>query len=166
MTPQSLVHRIAIRRVLPVLIPVLAVACASMSGHEPLEVTLSNLEVGEVTVFETTVEARLRITNPNPEPLSVNGASFTLTLDDRKIGTGTAPEAFTVDRLDSTVIRATFNINNAAAVLQLRDILDRQTVRYAVRGSLFTDGAFGTRRVRVEKSGTLDLAERGADLSP
>jgi LEA14-like dessication related protein len=63
-----------------------AVACSSMSSLEPLAVTLVNLEVTEMTIFETTLMASLRVTNPNPEPLTIDGASFKLILDD-KMGT-------------------------------------------------------------------------------
>jgi LEA14-like dessication related protein len=138
-----------------------------MSGLEPLEVTLSNIEIGEVTVFETTLIARLRITNPNPEAFTIDGASFKLMLDDKKIGTGTSPETFSVDRLDSVVVDAVFHINNAAAILRLRDVFENREVSYGVRGSLFTQGTFGPRKIKVQKLGQIDLSEAaGASKLP
>jgi LEA14-like dessication related protein len=133
--------------------------CATTASVEPLEVTLADLEIAEVTVFETTLLARLRVTNPNPDPVAIDGASFKLLLDGTKVGTGTAPAAFAVERLGSTVIDAEFHINNATALLRVKDMLDKQTVSYGVTGSLFSRGPFGTRRIRVEKSGSLDLGE-------
>lgn len=133
--------------------------CATTASVEPLEVTLADLEVADVTVFETTLLARLRITNPNPEPFVVDGASFKLILDGKKVGTGTAPAAFTVERLGSTVIDAEFHINNATVLMRVTDILDKQTVSYGVAGSLFTRGTFGTRRMRFDRAGSLDLGE-------
>ena len=133
--------------------------CATTASVEPLEVTLADIEVGEVTVFETTLLARLRITNPNPEPFAIDGASFKLILDGKKVGTGTAPAAFTVERLGSTVVDAEFHVNNATALLRVKDILDKQTVSYGVTGSLFCQGTFGTRRMKFERSGSLDLGE-------
>lgn len=133
--------------------------CATTASVEPLEVTLADIEVGEVTVFETTLLARLRITNPNPEPFVVDGASFKLILDGKKVGTGTSPAAFTVERLGSTVIDAEFHINNATVLMRVKDILEKQTVSYGVTGSLFTQGTFGTRRMRFDRAGSLDLGE-------
>ena len=119
---------------------------------------LSNLKITEVTVFETTLIAKLRITNPNPEAFTIDGGSFKLILDDKKVGTGTASETFTVERLDSAVIDAVFHINNASALLRLQGILQEKEVTYGIQGSLFTQGSFGTKKIKIEKTGRLDLS--------
>jgi LEA14-like dessication related protein len=129
-----------------------------MASIEPLEVTLSNIQITEITVFETTLVAKLRVTNPNPEAFTINGGSFKLILDEKKVGTGTASETFTVDRLDSAVIDAIFHLNNASALLRLKDILQEKEVTYGVSGSLFTEGSFGTKKIKIEKTGRLDLS--------
>jgi LEA14-like dessication related protein len=131
--------------------------CASMTSHEPLDVTLVNLHMTEVTVFETTLTATLRITNPNPEPFVFEGASFKLYLENKKVGTGTAPEGFTVDRLDSSVVDATVHINNASAILRLKEIISNDRIAYGVRGSLFTQGSFGSKRIKFDSEGTIEL---------
>ena len=137
-----------------------AAGCTSMGSIEPLDVTLADLEVTEVTVFETTLMAKLRITNPNPEPFTIDGGSFKLYLEDKKVGTGTTKETFTVDRLDSSVVDVIFHINNASALLRLKDILDAEgrDISYGVRGGLYTQGSFGTKKLKVEKTGTIDLS--------
>jgi len=150
-------------RVLPLnagLVVVLSIGCASMSSIQPLQVTLSSLQITEVTVFETTLVAKLRITNPNPEAFTIDGGSFTLILDEKKVGTGTASETFTVDRLDSAVIDAIFHVNNASALLRLQSILQEKEVTYGIQGSLFTQGSFGTKKNKIEKTGRLDLSNR------
>ena len=142
------------------IVVVLSIGCASMSSIEPLQVTLSNLKITEVTVFETTLIAKLRITNPNPEPFIIDGGSFKLILDEKKVGTGTASETFTVDRLDSAVIDAVFHINNASALLRLQGILQEKEVTYGIQGALFTQGSFGTKKIKIEKTGRLDLSSK------
>ena len=137
-----------------------AIGCTSMGSIEPLEVTLANLNVTEVTLFETTLVAKLRITNPNPDAFTIEGASFKLYLDDKKIGMGTSKESFTVDRLDSSVIDVIFHINNASALLRIKDILEDDDVSYGIRGSLYTQGAFGTKKLKIEKMGRIDLKNR------
>jgi len=141
------------------LLVVSGMACTSMGSIEPLDVTLANLNVTEVTLFETTLIAKLRITNPNPEAFTIEGASFKLYLEDKKVGTGTSKESFTVDRLDSYVVDVIFHMNNASALLRLKDILEDKDkeVSYGVRGGLYTQGAFGTKKLKVEKTGRIDL---------
>jgi LEA14-like dessication related protein len=114
--------------VVTTLLLVNVLSCTSMGSIEPLDVTLANLKVTEVTVFETTLMAQLRITNPNPEAFTIDGASFKLYLEDKKVGTGTSKESFTVDRLDSSVVDVIFHINNASALLRIRDILESDDV--------------------------------------
>lgn len=136
-----------------------SLGCTSMGSVEPLDVTLANLKVTEVTLFETTLIAKLRITNPNPDAFTIEGASFKLYLEDKKVGTGTSKESFTVDRLDSYVVDVVFHMNNASALLRLKDILEDsdKEVSYGVRGGLYTQGAFGTKKLKVEKTGVIDL---------
>ena len=136
-----------------------SLGCTSMGSIEPLDVTLANLNITEVTIFETTLVAKLRITNPNPEAFTIEGASFKLYLEDKKVGTGTSKESFTVDRLDSYVVDVIFHMNNASALLRLKSILENKDkeISYGVRGGLYTQGAFGTKKLKVEKSGLIDL---------
>ena len=86
------------------------------------------------------------------------------TLVDKKVGTGTSKESFTVDRLDSHVVDVIFHMNNASALLRLKDILEDQDkeISYGVRGGLYTQGAFGTKKLKVEKTGRIDLKEVSA----
>lgn len=132
--------------------------CATTTALEEMEITLSDLRFTEATLFETTMVARIRVANPNPDLLSFEGASFKLYLDDRKVGTGMVPEPFMVEGLASTVVDATFHLNNATAAFRIVDVLrDKREVGYGVRGSLFTDATFGRRKLKVEKMGILDL---------
>ncbi len=149
---------------LAVIVAITIFGCSSTGSLEPLQVTLVDLQITEMTLFETGMVARLRVTNPNPEALTIDGASFKLILDDKKIGTGTTKETFTVERLDSAVIDAVFHINNASALLRLKGIMGKTEVSYGVRGHLYTQSSFGTKMLNVDKMGTIDLADmKGVD---
>ena len=137
---------------------VISAGCATTDELEELEITLSGLQFTEATLFETTMVATIRVTNPNPDPLSFEGASFKLYLDDRKVGTGLVPEPFDLAGLSSTVVDATFYLDNATAVFRLMDVIkDKREVGYGVRGALFSDGTFGRRKFKVEKTGQVDI---------
>jgi LEA14-like dessication related protein len=149
---------VVIRVALGLCLAVVAAGCATTNALEEMEITLTGLEFTEATLFETTIVAKIRVANPNPDPLSFEGASFKLFLDDRKVGTGLAPEPFTVDRLATSLVDVTFHINNATAIFRIVEVLkDKREVGYGVRGSLFTDASLGGRKLKVEKMGTLDL---------
>jgi len=154
--------------VLPLIVAALfsgATGCSTMSSIEAPDVTLVNLDIQEVTVFETTLNASLRISNPNPEALELEGAAFKLVLDGRKVGRGMMSEAVTVDRLDSEVVDVVFHVNNASALLRAPEILKNEAVSYGVRATLYIEGTFGTKKIKVERSGRLDLS-KGLDIEP
>jgi LEA14-like dessication related protein len=153
------------RLVITALLVVGLSGCSSLGRIEPLDVTLAKLDVTEITIFETTLVAKLRITNPNPDAYTIDGASFKLYLEDKKVGTGTTKETFDVDRLDSTVVDVVFHINNASALLRLKDILrgTDNEVSYGVRGGLYTQGTFGTRKLKVDQTGTVNLTHSSTE---
>lgn len=135
----------------------LSASCASMSGSESPRVSLVDLEVAEVTMLETTVRATIRIANPNPDPVELEGASFTLRVDGREIGSGTAPDPATVPRLESRTMPVTFHLSNAAAILRLRTILEARAFDWEMEGRLFARTSLGRRTIRVTERGRLDL---------
>jgi LEA14-like dessication related protein len=134
----------------------LLTGCASLD-LEPPELTLVDLQPSEATLFETTLSVRLRLANPNPEPLTLNGASFKLTLGGHKVGRGLCDETVTVGRFGTEIIAATFHVSNASLLLRLQKILDRQSVAYGISGKLYLDHSGSSRKLRLESSGQLDL---------
>jgi LEA14-like dessication related protein len=143
-----------------------ASGCASLGGLESPEVTLVQVVPVEATVFETTLDVRLRIANPNPDPITFEGANFKLTLDGRKIGRGMTPETVTVDRFGTAVVPLPFHVSNTSLLLRLREILDSQAVSYGVSGKLYLRRATGTRKVKVQSTGRIDLGEPATDGRP
>lgn len=137
--------------------------CASLSNLEPPELTLVQVVPVEATVFETTLDVRLRIANPNPDPITFEGASFKLTLDDRKIGRGMTAETVTVERFETQVVDLTFHVSNASVLLRLQEILESKTVAYGVSGKLYVKLGAGTRKLKVQNTGEIDLNQTAAD---
>jgi LEA14-like dessication related protein len=139
---------------------VAAAGCSSTAPLEPLGVNLVNLEVQEITLFEATLVAQVRITNPNPDPLEFTGGSLKLLLDGKKAGTALAPEGFTVAGFDSTLVDMTVHVNTASAITRIPKMLEKESISYGASGSFYSQGSFGRVRHVVERSGTLDLKQR------
>ena len=135
-----------------------AFGCSSTDELEEMGVTLTNIEFKDSTLFEAVMVATIRVSNPNPEPFEFEGESFKLILDDRKVGTGLAPDAFAVDRLGTTTVDVTFHINTATAMFRVIDVLrDQREINYGIQGALFVTTSYGRRKLKVNKMGTLDL---------
>lgn len=137
--------------------------CSSLAHLDPLEVTVADVSMTEATLFETTLLVDLRIANPNPEPLAISGASFKLQLDDRKIGRGMVSEAFTVPRLGTHVVQATFHVNNATLLMRLQSIAEQKDVSYGVSGKLFVETGVGTSGLKIQHAGSFSFGDEGAE---
>lgn len=142
---------------------VVALGCSSFQPMEPLGVNLVDLELQEITLFEATLLAKIRVSNPNPDPLQFSGGSLKLLLDDRKIGTAMTPEAFSVEGFTSTVVDMAVHVNTASAITRIPKLIEKKTVSYGVRGALYSQSSFGMRKHPVERSGSLDLGALDED---
>ena len=135
------------------------VGCSSTAHLEPLGVNLVNLEVEEITLFEATMLAQVRITNPNPDPIALTGGSLKLLLDGRKAGTALASEGIAVPAFDSALMEMKVHLNTASAITRIPTLLEKDTISYGVRGTFYSEGSWGRTSHPVERSGVLDLKE-------
>ena len=95
-----------ILRILPLVIAALmASGCVSTEPLEPPGVTLADLDIIDATLFESTLDVAVRISNDNPEPLVIDGAVIKLQLNGIKVGKGASDERLELPRLGSVVRR-------------------------------------------------------------
>lgn len=147
----------------PLLAALLVVsACATLPGFERPEVTLVDLGIENVSVFETEGKATLRVINADDDPLTVTGTAIRLSIDGRKIGRAVSPERIQVDGLSSATIEAPLYISNLAVGRRIYDLLtkERQKLDYEIDGKLTLGGGFGGRRIRVKHQGLFEMPER------
>ncbi|MEM6797201.1 MAG: LEA type 2 family protein [Acidobacteriota bacterium] len=136
----------------------LALLCTvGCSTLEPPDVTLVALGLTEITMLETTGEVSIRLTNPHPDPLEVDGAEFKLYLDGLRVGRVLIDEKATIPRLGTEVLDGKLFINNLTVVTRLNSILENERFSYRMNGRVFLAGDFGRRSVRLERRGTIDM---------
>ena len=141
------------------------VGCTSLGLVQPPGVTLVNLQFTDLTVFETTGRLTLRLTNENPEALTIEGGAFTLFLNGAKVGKGLTSELMEVPSFESTVQDVPIYINNLALANRLIEILEQPQVDYRIRARLRLKVPYGTRRLNSEYRGTFSANERESPRS-
>jgi LEA14-like dessication related protein len=165
-SPRPVVFRISCARssVLPVLVALaLAAGCSSSTGLEPPTLTLTDLAVVDATLFETTLDVAVRISNDNPEPLLVDGVVVKLELGGRGVGKGSSPEPVEIPRFGSALRRLEIHLNNLAVASRLRSILESSTVDWGLAGKVWVVSSSGrVRALPFESRGRLDLREPAA----
>lgn len=139
-----------------------ALACATTGPLEVPDVTLTDVELVEATLFESTMDISVRVTNTNPDPLVVDGVAFRLELDGRSFGKATSGERVEIPRFDSVVVQLELTVSHVAIATKLRHVLESKVVDYAIVGKLYVvSPSGGTITLPIDKAGTIDLSGGG-----
>lgn len=145
-----------------------AVGCASL-GREAPEVSLADARLDDVTIFETTGRITVRITNPAPDPVVVDGGTFHLWIDGRRVGRGVSDARVEVPRLGTETLEMQFFVSNLALARRVMSLIESESFDYRLEGRLFVWRSLGRRRVSFDHRGRFDREERrreGRELSP
>ncbi len=135
-----------------------SVGCISTDPLEPPEVNLVDLDFVDATVFESTLNVAVRISNDNPEPLILDGAVIKLELSGRKFGKGATSERIEIPRFSSIVQQLEMHLSHIAVATKIQGIIESKTVDYGITGKVYVITPSGrTKRLPIDKQGTIDL---------
>ena len=149
----------AIRR-LSILVFVLigSLGCITTDPLDPPDVNLVDLDFVDATIFESTLDVAVRISNDNPEPLILDGAVIKLELSGRSFGKGATAERIEIPRFGSVVQRLEMHLNHIAVATKIRSIIETKVVDYAIKGKVYVVTPSGSvKRLPIDKKGTIDL---------
>ncbi|NIP74072.1 MAG: LEA type 2 family protein [Gammaproteobacteria bacterium] len=140
----------------------LLAGCAGLPPSlEAPRVSLAGLRLIDVTVFEQRYEVGLRIRNPNPFALAVNGMSYELYLNEREFATGVSPRPVEVPAFDERLVWVEVVSDLGRVIEQVQALEERRAVlAYRIAGRMRIEGYWGT--VPFEHSGELAGKARGA----
>ena len=133
------------------LLPLVLVACNSLPFGDPPRVELVGLTSLPGEGLELRFLAKLRVQNPNSQPLDYDGISVELDLRGQRFASGVAPVAGQVAGFGEAVLEVPVSVSGFTIARQLLDLV-RQTegggrierVAYELRGKLGGAGLGGT----------------------
>ncbi|MCB0352388.1 MAG: LEA type 2 family protein [Bdellovibrionales bacterium] len=123
------------------LVCLLITGCSTHLNNPP-RVTLADMTIGDVTVFETTVEVKLRIANRSPEPLSIRGGRFDISLNGIELGEGLSRDSVTIPGLDSRELVVPFQVSNLTFIRRIQRLVEASRFEYSLDGKLFGTGFY------------------------
>jgi LEA14-like dessication related protein len=135
-------------------------ACATTPTMEPLDVTLSDVTPGQVSILEQQYQVKLRVQNPNNFDIDIDGASYQIELNGKAFAKGVARQSVTIPKYGDAIIEGT-------CVSDLSDILGQvseftkagggapQKFSYRIKGKL---GRSTGSKIPFERKGEVDLA--------
>ena len=126
------------KKLAPLFFTVILGACAMMQPLEAPHVTLVDLRILDMTLFEQSYGLKIRVQNPNPVDLPITGMNFRLDVNDAELGRGVSDQPVTVPAYGEAVVEIKLVSNLARILDQIRGFQSgqAQSLRYRLAGSI------------------------------
>jgi LEA14-like dessication related protein len=132
-------------RLFVTLVAALALLVVAGCHHQPkppeywLDVTIVDIQSGEIHVLEQTYELTLRIQNPHNFDIDSNGLRFTLDTNGNEFARGVSNQIVPIPRLGEAVVkvRAVSDVSRAAAQIGDWRSIAANGFRYRIHGRVF-----------------------------
>jgi LEA14-like dessication related protein len=145
------------RLLFAVLATLLLGACASVPQRDPLQVTIAGVQSIPGEGMELRLLLKLRVQNPNDDPIEFTGSYVELEVQNRTFATGVSSEPGVVPAFGEAVIAVPVTVSVLRMVRQVMGVLDGKPVEritYEMKGRL-SGGVFST--VRFSSRGEFEL---------
>lgn len=149
------------------LLCLLPAGCAGFGGEPPVEILLSDIRSGTGGgLGDAPLDFIIRIENTSPEPLTVDGGSYKIYLNDTYIGQGLSNTQVTLPRLGSQTITATVHISTFRLMGSLYSIFKSHQVSYRLQGTVYASRNGGSSHsYKATREGTVNLDELQGTLT-
>ena len=120
--------------------------CATLGRHPtPIRVTLSNIQIEEVTLFEQLYTVTLRVQNRTQFPLGLRGGSFDLVINDREFGAGVSDAQVDIPAFGDAQmqLRLVSTLFGMVGFIQGLKEGSGAPLSYEISGRLKIEGSFG-----------------------
>ena len=127
------------KKLVTLLFAVILSGCAAMQDSlEAPYVTLTELRMLDMTLFEQRYGMKIRVQNPNPVELPITGMNFQLDINDTELGRGVSDQAVTVPAYGEAVVEIKLTSNLIRIFDQIRGLESGkgQSLRYHLSGGL------------------------------
>jgi LEA14-like dessication related protein len=139
---------------------VIFTGCATLQDHDPIQVTVADIEPLQGEGMELRLTVKLRVQNPNDTPIEYRGVALAMDVQGKTFASGVSDSIGTVPRFGEAVIAVPVSISAFRMVRQAMELANNNgKIAYEMKGKL-SGSMFGTKRFATR--GELDLASAGA----
>lgn len=124
----------------------LSAGCASLQRREPVNVIVVGIEPLQGQGLELRMQVRLRIQNPNEQPLDYRGVSLEMNVQDKRFATGVSDATGRVPRFGETVVSVPVSISMLSLARQAAGAIGNESggkLSYEMKGRLAGSGFGG-----------------------
>ncbi len=134
-------------------------ACAAISPVRP-DVAITNAQITDVSLFETGMEFKLKVSNHNPEPLAIDGAVYRIAINGTDIGTGSSGEKLDIPAFGSANQTVRVSLSNLSMINNIRSLVESQRFDYEIDGEFYlSNSGLWPKKARIEKTAHFDFRE-------
>ena len=135
------------------------VGCAGPGKKlEPPRITLTNIQVQEIKIFESVFQIDQRVVNPNDVAIDIKGLDCELELNDKKFASGVSKKRIKISSFDTAVIPITVYSSVLDLAKGLFDAGKKQMVNYRLKGRIHIGSSLSVPLViPFESEGELSL---------
>ena len=154
------------RRAVFLLLPALVLAaCAGLPGLDAPKVTLAGVESLPGEGLEVRLAVKLRVQNPNDQPIDFDGVAVDLEVRGMDFASGVSDARGTVPRFGETVIVVPVTVSAFAMARQVYSLVTSSATKvdFVASGKL---GGAGFGGVRFTSKGEFELPSRAAAPTP
>ena len=144
-------------------------ACSLMQPRDPLQVHVAGVEPLEGQGLEMRMLVKLRVQNPNEEPIDYNGVALEMDVQGKTFASGVSAETGNVPRFGETVIAVPMTISTMNLVQQALGMMKGANagtgpgkLAYELKGKLSSTGLSAT---RFSTKGDLALPTAGTQTA-
>ena len=138
----------------PLLSITLLCSCSLSTNQIKPEVSVVDLAISNVTLFETSLLFKVRVQNTANSSARFSGASHKFFLNGDYVGSGNTDESFSVPRLGSSVQDVTVHLSNLSLVRRIQPMLQGGNINYRLESTLYPSGNSWLGGINVSNSGT------------
>jgi LEA14-like dessication related protein len=137
-------------------------ACASMPGHDPLQVTVAGIEPLQGEGMEMRMLVKLRVQNPNDGQIDFNGVAVKLDVQGKTFASGVSDQVGSVPRFGEAVVSVPVTISMLQVARHAVGMMGAKPIgkiSYSLNGKLSSSNFFSTQRFAA--TGDFELPKPG-----
>ena len=132
--------------------------CAGLGKRlEPPRITLANIKVQKVKVFESVFEIEIRLFNTNEVALDIKGIECDIELNGRRFATGVSNAQIKIPPYETALIPVTVYSSVLDVVMGLQGLSKTEKIEYKITGSLRLGQGTTSSVIPFKSSGELPL---------
>ena len=132
--------------------------CATVQREGGVAVSLVSIRPVDSSLFESSAELTLRLTNESPRALALTGSTHRLYVNGTYIGRAVTNERVTIPQLGTTTQKVTAHVENLTLMRKAQELGNVVAVDYRIDSRLFPAEDQGGGSLAATATGRLDLS--------